>query len=289
MKRAKVVPLKVSASVMRGVAGGLVALALLLVGGCTPGPAASGPSATNHVVVPLAPAPAAPVTLNVSAASSLKAVLTSIAPAFEKANNAKLVVNYGASGVLMKQIEGGSPTDVFLSAGPAQVSTLTVEGIISADATKTFAGNNLVILVPAGNPKGINGPSDLAKATRLTTGDAKVAPHGAKAQEWLTGLGLWDTLLPKFVFTANAAQTDDYVARGEVDAGIGFASDAHGRADIVVAYTVPAGQIKPIKYIAAPIKASANAALASKFVDYLITSDVQAAFTAAGFKPAAPN
>jgi molybdate transport system substrate-binding protein len=288
MKRAKVVPLKVGASIMRGVAGGLVALALLLVGGCASGPTASGPSATNHVVVTPATS-VAPATLNVSAASSLKSVLTSIAPAFERANNAKLVFNYGASGVLMKQIEGGSPTDVFLSAGPAQVNTLTAEGIISADATKTFAGNDLVILVPVGNPKGIHGPGDLAKATRLTTGDPKVAPHGAKAQEWLTGLGLWDRLLPKFVFTANAAQTDDYVARGEVDAGIGFASDARGRTDISIAYTVPAGQIKPIKYVAAPIKASTQVVLTTKFVDYLLTSDVQTALTGAGFRPASTH
>jgi molybdate transport system substrate-binding protein len=228
----------------------------------------------------------APVTLNTSAASSLKSVLTSIAPAFEKTNNAKLVFNYAASGVLMKQIEGGSPTDVFLSAGAAQVNTLTAEGIISADATKTFAGNDLVILVPAGNPKGIHGPNDLVKATKLTTGDPAVAPHGAKAMEWLTNISLWDTLKPKFVFAANAAQTDDYVARGEVDAGIGFASDATGRTDIVIAYTVPASEYKPVKYVAAPIKASTQAELATKFVDYMVSPEVRAALVAAGFKPA---
>jgi molybdate transport system substrate-binding protein len=286
MGRAKMVPLKMGASVMRGVAGGLVALALLLVGGCASQPAPSAPSATNHVVVTPSQTPTPVVTLNVSAASSLKAVLTSIAPAFEKADNVKLTFNYGASGLLMKQIEGGSPTDVFLSAGPAQVATLTAEGIISADATETFAGNDLVILVPTGNPKGIHGANDLAKATKLTTGDPRVAPHGAKAQEWLTGLKLWNALLPKFVFAANAAQTDDYVARGEVDAGIGFASDAKGRTDIQIAYTVPARQIKPIKYVAAPIKATTEGALASKFVAYLLTADVQTALLAAGFKPA---
>ena len=227
-----------------------------------------------------------PVELNVSAAASLKSVMTSIAPGFEKANNAKLSFNYGASGVLMKQIETGAPTDAFLSAGAAQVATLTAGGLISADATKTFAGNDLVILVPAGNPKGIHGPADLAKATKLTTGDPVTAPHGTKAKEWLTNIGQWDTLLPKFVFTANAAQTDDYVARGEVDAGIGFASDAKGRSDIEIAYTVPAAEIKPIRYVAAPIKASSHLDLATKFVDYLLTPEVQTALVDAGFKPA---
>ena len=271
----KMVPLKMGASVMRGLAGGLVTVALLLTGCAAQ---AATPASTAST--------AAPVTLNVSAAASLKSVLTSVAPAFEKANNVKLVFNYGASGVLMKQIEGGTPTDVFLSAAAAQVNRLTAEGIASTDATKTFAGNDLVILVPAGNPLGIRGPNDLAKATRLTTGDPIAAPHGAKAKEWLTGLGLWDGLLPKFVFAANAAQTDGYVARDEVDAGIGFASDAKGRTDIQIAYTVPAAEIKPIKYVAVPIKAAAQPALAEEFVTYLLSSEVQAALTDAGFRPA---
>ena len=42
----------------------------------------------------------APVELNVSAAATLKSVLTSTAPTFEKAHNVKLVFNFGASGVL---------------------------------------------------------------------------------------------------------------------------------------------------------------------------------------------
>jgi molybdate transport system substrate-binding protein len=237
----------------------MLVLALALVTGCGQSAAPTSPTA-----------PRATTLLNVSAASSLKSVLTSIAPAFEKENRVKLAFNFGASGVLMKQIEGGSPTDVFLSAG----------------ATETFAGNDLVILVPAGDPRGIHGPNDLAKATRLTTGDPAVAPHGAKAQEWLTGLGMWDTLKPKFVFAANAAQTDDYVARGEVDAGTGFASDAKGRKDIEIAYTVPAGVVEPVKYVAAPIKTSSQAELASQFVTYMLSSEVQTALTEARFKPA---
>jgi molybdate transport system substrate-binding protein len=228
----------------------------------------------------------APTELDVSAAATLKSVLTSIAPAFERAHNVKLVINYGASGVLMKQIEAGAPSDVFLSASPAQVNTLTAEGMISADTTVTFAGNDLVILVAKGNPKGIHGPADLAKAVKLTTGDPATAPHGTKAKEWLTGLGLWDTLSPKFVYTANAAQTDDFVARGEVDAGIGFASDAKGRTDVEIAYTVPAGQIKPVKYVMAPIKGTSQAELASQFVTYMLSPDVQSALVNAGFKAA---
>lgn len=220
------------------------------------------------------------------AAASLKAIVTSIAPTFERENNVKIVASYSSSGALQKQIEAGAPADVFLSASPKQVASLTAEALVSNEETATFAGNDLVILVPAGNPAGIHGPQDLGKATRLATGDPAVAPHGQKAQEWLTGLGLWDTLRPKLVFAQNAPQTDDYVVRKEVDAAIGFGSDAKGRSGLEVAYTVPAGEYKPIKYVAVPIKASKNGEKAKEFIQYLLTPQVQGVFTDAGFKAA---
>jgi molybdate transport system substrate-binding protein len=278
MRRIAAVQLKVGASAARGVASGLVALTLLLASGCAAGPVSGAPAASNGG--------GAPVELRVSAATTLKAVLTSTAPAFENEHGVRLVFNFGASGALLKQLQGGAPTDVFASASRSQIASAVADGLISADASATFASNDLVILVRKGNPKGIRGPGDLAKATQLTTGDPAVVPFGAKAQEWLINLELWDGLRPKMVFAQNAAQADDYVARGEVDAGIGFASDAHGRSDIEIAYTVPAAQIKPIAYVAGPIKASKNADLAQAYLDYLLSPDTQVAFIAAGFKSA---
>lgn len=278
MKVAVTVPFKIAAAAARGVAGGLVTLALALsAGGCAATTPVAGSAAAD-----------APVAseINVSAAASLKSVLTSTAPAFEKANNTKLVFNFGASGQLVKQIEGGAPADVFISASPAAVATLAAEGLASAEDSATMAGNTLVVLVPKGNPAAIHGPDDLQRADKLTTGDPTVAPHGQKAQEWLTGLGLWGALAPKFVFAANAAQTDDYIARGEVDAGVGFASDAHARDDIEIAYVVPDEQIKPIKYVGAPVTASQHQALAKAYLAYLLSADAQQAFASGGFRSA---
>lgn len=229
---------------------------------------------------------AAPVELDVSAASSLKKVLTDTAGEFEKANGVRLVFNFGATGQLMKQVEGGAPVDVFIAASPSAVATLAAEGLVSADEDVTVAGNTLVILVPKGNPASITGPGDLRGAERVVTGDPAVAPHGQKAQEWLTGLGLWKALASRFVYAANASQTDDLIARGEVDAGIGFASDATGRDDIEIAYTVPDGEIKSIRYVAVPVGDSSRAVLAQAYLDYLLTASAQQAFFDHGFRAA---
>jgi molybdate transport system substrate-binding protein len=229
---------------------------------------------------------AAPVEMNVSAAASLKSLVQTTAPVFEKANGVKPVLNFGASGALQKQIEAGTPCDIFVSASPKQVDALIAEGLVSADSTVTFASNDIVIIVPKGNPKGIHGPQDLAKAVKLSTGNPTVAPVGATAQEWLTGLGMWDQLEPKFVLAQTAPQNVDYVARGEVDAGISFGSDAHGRADVEVAYTVPAGQFKPVKYVAGVVKATKHGDLATKYTAFLMSPEFQRALVDAGFKAA---
>jgi len=254
-------------------------VAITMFAGC----ASSTPSAATLA------APAAtttPVQLDVSAATTLKKAFTILAPAFEKANNAKLVYNFGASGVLQKQVEGGAPCDVFASASPSQVSSLVADGLVSVESTVTFAGNTLVIIVPANNPAGITGPNDLAKANKIVTGNPATAPHGAKAKEFLTMHGTWDSLQPKMVFADNAAQTLDYVVRGEVDAGLIFGNEVLANKDVKVVFTVPDGAIKPIKYVAAPIKASKNLDLATKFTQFLLTPEAQTVLVANGFKPA---
>jgi len=264
-----------SRTLAAAVSAALLASALLLAG-CSP--AAQKTAAAK-------PTPA-PVELNVSAATSLKDVLETTAAEFESANDVKLVFNFAASGVLQKQIEGGAPADVFVSASPKQVDELIEGGLISAETSSAVAGNDIVIFVPRGNPARIATPEDLAKANRLVTGNPDTAPHGTKAKEWLEGLGTWDELGSNFVFAENAAQTLDYVARGEVDAGIGFASEAKGNDAVEIVYTVPKDVIKPVEYVAAPLAGSSNAERAAAYVVFLESPSVQSALTAAGFLPA---
>ena len=55
-------------------------------------------------------------TITVFAAASLKNALDDVDTAFTKQTGIKVVVSYGASSALAKQIEQGAPADVFASA-----------------------------------------------------------------------------------------------------------------------------------------------------------------------------
>ncbi len=76
------------------------------------------------------------------------------------------------------------------------------------------------------------------------------------------------------------------MSRGEVDAGIGFASEAKGTPDVEVVYTVPRGEIKAVRYVAAPLRHTEQAVAAKAFVAWLGTPSVQTKLVAAGFLPA---
>ena len=230
-----------------------------------------------------------PYELDVSAASSLTPIFKKYAHHFESTYNAHIVFNFNASGTLQKQIEAGAPVDVFTSAAPKQVNALIAEGLITSGKEKVFASNSLCMLVPAGNPGNITQPSDLwTKANMVVTGDPAVAPHGVAAREWLTALGRWSSMLGagKLVLAPNAAVTDAYISSANVDAGIGFRSDAYGRSDISVVYTVPQNYFTQIKYVAAPIRAAKHPSLASLYTAWLASSYFQKALTTNGFKSA---
>ncbi len=250
--------------------------ALLLLAGCS--------TTTDSAVVDTTQ-----TELHISAATTLKRAFEEMEPVFEAANpGVDVVLNFGASGILQKQVEGGAPCDVFASASPKQVDALVGGGFVSAEETSTFCGNEVAIIVPAGNADGVTGPQDLTKLERLTTGDPETAPHGTKAKEWLGNLGLWDTLESKFVFAENAAQTLDYVSRGEVDAGLVFASEATNQDSVEIVYTAPASELtSSIKYVMAPTSSATDVAAAKAFVDYVLSADGQATLAKWGFVPVA--
>lgn len=67
----------------------------------------------------------------ISAAASLRDVMTSIGASFKRVNpGIELAFNYGASGQLRIQIENGAPVDVFISAADADMDVLEQKGLI---------------------------------------------------------------------------------------------------------------------------------------------------------------
>ena len=218
--------------------------------------------------------------LTVSAAASLSNAFRELAPVFEAAHpGTRLQFNFAASGPLLQQIAKGAPVDVFASADQETMDQAQALGFVKAGQRRNFVSNTLVVIVPAA-PASARVPSGLKDLTqaavqRVAIGLPASVPVGRYARGVLEAEGLWAAIEPKMIGAQSVRQALDYVARGEVDAGFVYATDAALMPDKVrVALTV--ATLKPVLYPAAPIAASPNLAAAQKFVDFLVTPPAQA-------------
>ncbi|MCL4772640.1 MAG: molybdate ABC transporter substrate-binding protein [Burkholderiaceae bacterium] len=223
--------------------------------------------------------------LTVSAAASLTNALRDLAPVFENANpGTRVQLNFGASGALLQQIAKGAPVDVFASADQETMDQAQKQGLVQASQRRDFVSNTLTVIVPLAATKVPAAVADLAVPAyaRIAIGLPASVPVGRYTKGVLEAAQLWAAIEPKMIGANNVRQALDYVARGEVDAGFVYATDAALMPDKVrVALTVPT--TRPILYPVAPLAAAPNAAMAQRFVEFLVSPAAQAVLARYGF------
>lgn len=232
---------------------------------------------------PLHTAGAADIT--VSAAASLTNAFTEMKDAFEKKHaDIKVTTNFAASNPLLRQIEEGAPVDVFASADQATMNKAQEKSLIEEDTRVNFALNDLVLITPADSKLGLAGSKDLAdgKVLKIAVGNPESVPAGRYAKASLTSSGLWDTLAPKYIMGESVRQTLDYVARGEVDAGIVYGTDARQAGDKVKVAAVLSGH-EPVLYPIAVIRGSKAPKDARAFIDFVLGDEGKAILAKYGF------
>src|SRR5262245_37909974 len=79
--------------------------------------------------------------ITVFAAASMKNALDDVSAAYTKATGIKVVASYAASSALAKQIEGGAPADVFVSADLKWMDYAADKKSIKPDTRVNLLGN----------------------------------------------------------------------------------------------------------------------------------------------------
>lgn len=227
--------------------------------------------------------------VTVSVAVSLKEAVEELGRGFMAARpGVTLRYNFGASGDLQKQIEAGAPIDLFLSAAQRQMDELEKRNLVVAGSRRAFARNVLTVIKPADSRIDIAKPVDLLepRVGRIVIGSPKTVPAGQYAEESLRALGLWERLQPKLVFSENVRQALNYVARGEVDAGFVYTTDAAARAQgVKEAFRPPEDSYRPVVYPGAVVAVSKQPALAQAFLDLLSGPQGRTVLSRFGFQP----
>lgn len=224
--------------------------------------------------------------LVVSAAASLTDAMQALKTMFEENHPGdRVLCNFGASGSLARQIEGGAPADVFVSASMKQMDRLEAKKLIVPGSRINLLANDIALIVPENSKLGLKGFSDLARASRIAMGDPGFVPAGQYASQTLKKLGLIDMLASRMVYGEDVRQVLEYVARGEVDAGIVFVTDAAivpGKVKIVA--KAPPDTHKPVIYPAAVMKNGTHPDIARAFIAFISGPDGRQVFGKYGFE-----
>lgn len=224
-------------------------------------------------------------TVTVLAAISLREVLTELKPAYEKQAGVTVDLVLGASGQLSAQVKNGAPADVLISASDRQVQELIEANLADRASRTVIATNGLVLVVSAKRESMVTRLDDLPdpRVRRIAIGEPRSVPAGAYAMQALEKLGLVSTLKEKLVYGANVKQAADYVARGEAEAGLVYASDAKAMPELRVVATVPTSAHDAIEYPGVVLRHAAEERLGRDFLAFLATSAAREALQRAGF------
>ncbi len=222
--------------------------------------------------------------LTVSAAASLTNAFKELGPVFEAQNSGTTVVfNFGASDALLAQIAKGAPADIFASADQEAMDRADAQKLLVPQTRRNFVSNTLVVITPIDSTLGLTALADLQRpeVKRITLGNAAV-PFGRYSRGALEAARLWAAVEPKAVYGQNVRQSLDYVARGEVEAGFVYTTDAAVQKDKVkVAFTVATET--PISYPIAAVAGSPNPDAARKFVAFVLSPSAQSIMARYGF------
>lgn len=221
--------------------------------------------------------------LTVLAASSLTEVMSELGQAWTAQGNPHVEFSFDATSRLAQQVEAGAHADVFAAADEVWMDHLAERGLIRADSRVNLAGNRLVVVVPS-SAAGPSGPEDLRAVQHLALGGEAV-PVGRYARSALKSAGVWEAVRDRVVTGDDTRSTLAWVALGEADAGVVYATDARVEPRVRVAWTFAEGSHPAITYPGAVLADSDAPESSASFMTFCRSQAARSAFERHGFSP----
>jgi molybdate transport system substrate-binding protein len=225
--------------------------------------------------------------LLVFGAASLKNALDDADAQYQRDAGHKIVVSYGASSALAKQIENGAPADIFISADTDWMDYVAEHKLIKPETRFNLLGNKLVLIAPADSRINLTiGPNfPLAQALgndRLAMAEPSAVPAGKYGKAALEALGVWSSVAGKIAPAQDVRATMLLVSRGEAPLGIVYQTDAAADKGVKIVGAFPESTHPPIIYPIAVTTASTHPGAAA-YVGFLKSAAAKPVFEKQGF------
>ncbi len=225
--------------------------------------------------------------VTVFAAASLKEALDEQAKQFEAGTGNKVVVSYGASNALAKQIEAAAPADIFISADLDWMDYVGQRNLLAPDTRVNLLRNTLVLIAPSSSKATLKiapnfGLAAALGAEKLAMANPDSVPAGKYGKSALEKLGVWTSVEKQVARAENVRAALALVSRGEAPFGIVYSTDALADKGVKIVDTFPPDSYPPIVYPAA-VLASSKSAAARPLLDYLRSAPARAVWEKYGF------
>ena len=219
-------------------------------------------------------------TLTVLAAASLTESFTELEQEFEAdLGSVDVRLAFDSSATLAQQVIEGAPADVLATADERTMRT-AVDADVVDGSPEIFATNELVLVVPAENPAGIEQFTDLDDPDVDYVACAESAPCGAAARTLLEASRIGSE--PKSL-EVDVKAVLSKVALDEADAGLVYATDAVAAGDRVKAISVPQSDTAVNRYPIAVPTGSGHPELAEEWIEFVLSDRGQALLGDNGF------
>jgi molybdate transport system substrate-binding protein len=249
----------------------VLAITLIFLSGCRARTARNGEKPSPEIVV--------------AAAANLTDAFQELSRRFSDQTGIRVILSFGGTADLAKQIENGAPFDVFAAADSAHVEALEQKGLLTPGTRALYARGSLVLWVPAGSTINVERVEDLKRreVERIAIAKPNIAPYGQAAVETLRTLKMWDQVEPKVVYGMNVSQVKQFVSSGNAEAG--FLPRALVRPGEGKYIEIGEELHRPIDQALGVIKASDKQDAARRFADFVLSPEGQLVLKEFGYKP----
>ena len=237
---------------------------------------------------------AAAADIRVLSVGAVQNAVRPLAVDFSKETGHKIVFTVGSPAVVAQKLKDGETFDAVIVSEPA-MDALDKEGIVNPESRVRLANTGIAVAVRAGAPvPNLSTPEAfkeaLLAAKSLVYGDPTLPNQsGEKAEQILAKAGILDALKPKLRIVPGQAESQDLIAKGEVEMGLYNLSEIPESKGLKIAGPVPAPLQLTTTYEGALMSDGSVPQAAREFIRFLSDPDARAKWLAAKLEPLADH
>lgn len=221
-----------------------------------------------------------------AAAADLAIAFREIASEVEKREGIAVVLTFGSTGLLAKQIAEGAPFDIFAAAHVSYIDDLVRGGHVRGDTKAIYARGRLAVFVRKDAPDKPTTLAQLADARyrKIALANPDHAPYGRAAKQALEKVGILAMVKDRLVFGENVQQALQFAQSGNADVAIVALSLTLGAAGAEgTAFTVDESMHDPLDQAIVVTARAKDVDRANRFLRFVLSDEGRAILRRSGF------